>query len=376
MELRQKLGQMMIVGISGTVLTDAEKSFLVDNNIGGVVLFGRNVESPEQVHRLCSEIQKLRFSMPSKTPFYIGIDMEGGRVARLKEPFTQWPAQKILGVLNSPALAFYFSYYMGRELKAVGINLDFAPCVDVLTNSMNTVIGDRSFSSDPEIVAKLSSAVVRGFVKAEVMSCAKHFPGHGNTIIDSHEALPLEDSTLESLLKTELIPFKRAVRARVDMIMTSHILFKNIDPKWPATLSDIFIKKILRDECRYRGLVVSDDLGMKALTTNFKSEEIPVRAIEAGVDLLLYCNEPDAPAQALEALLRAIEKGKLSQTNIDLSYNKIIKHKNESLTQADPEVWSIVQSFIGHADHKKIAQAIRDGKVPEGLSGFGDAVSA
>jgi beta-N-acetylhexosaminidase len=313
MELRHKLGQLMMVGISGKSLTENEKKFLVENNIGGVVLFSRNIETPQQVHRLCSEIQKLRFSTPNKTPFYIGIDMEGGRVARLKEPFTQWPSQKKLGDLNSPALCFHFTYSMGKELKAVGINLDFAPCVDVLTNPKNTVIGDRALSSDPETVAKLTSALVRGFVKAEIMSCVKHFPGHGSTIVDSHEALPVEESILDDLLKTELVPFKRAFKSRVDMVMTSHILFKNIDDKWPVTLSDVFIKKILRDECRYKGIVVTDDLGMKALASNFKTEEIPIRALEAGVDVLLYCNELEVPPLVIEALLKAVEKNKLSQ---------------------------------------------------------------
>lgn len=376
MELRHKLGQLMIVGISGTSLTETEKKFLVANNIGGVVLFARNIESPEQLHRLCSEIQNLRFSTPNKTPFYIGVDMEGGRVARLKAPFTQWPPQKKLGDLSSPALSFHFTYSMGKELKAVGINLDFAPCVDVLTNPKNTVIGDRALSSDPEVVAKLTSALVRGFVKAEVMSCVKHFPGHGNTLLDSHEALPVEESSLEDLQARELIPFKKAFKARVDMVMTSHILFKNIDPKWPCTLSDIFIKKILRDECRYKGIVVTDDLGMKALASNYKKEEIPLRAFEAGADILLYCNEPEDPPMALEICLKAVEKNKLSQTNLDLSYNKVIKHKTENLTQADPEPWSEVKDLIGHPDHQKIAAAIAEGRVPEGLTGFNEAASA
>jgi beta-N-acetylhexosaminidase len=376
MELRHKIGQLMIVGISGNALTDWEKNFLVENNIGGVVLFGRNVESPQQVHKLCSEIQKLRFSKPDKTPFYIGIDMEGGRVARLKAPFTQWPPAKKLGDLSSPALSFHFTYSMGKELKAVGINLNFAPCVDVLTNPKNTVIGDRALSSDPEVVAKLTSALVRGFVKAEVMSCVKHFPGHGNTLLDSHDALPVEESTLADLQARELIPFKKAFKARVDMVMTSHILFKNIDPKWPCTLSDIFIKKILRDECRHKGIVITDDLGMKALSANYKKEEIPLRAFEAGADILLYCNEPEAPPMALETCLKAVEKNKLSQTNIDLSYNKVIKHKNENLTQADPEPWSEVKGLIGHEEHQKIAMAIAEGKIPDGLTGFNEVANA
>jgi beta-N-acetylhexosaminidase len=152
-------------------------------------------------------------------------------VARLKEPFTRWPALKKIGDLDSPSVAFNFALGMGQELKAVGINFDFAPCVDVFTNPANKVIGDRSISSDPELVAKMASALVRGYMKAEVITCAKHFPGHGNTLLDSHEELPIEEVGLERLHQIELIPFKKAFRSRVDSVMISHILFKSIDAK-------------------------------------------------------------------------------------------------------------------------------------------------
>ncbi|RYZ81106.1 MAG: glycoside hydrolase family 3 protein, partial [Proteobacteria bacterium] len=227
----------MIIGIAGQSLTVDEKKFIVDNNIGGIVLMGRNVGEPKQVHALCSEIQSLRHQTPDKTPLFIGIDMEGGRVARLKAPFTQWPPLKTLGDLDNATVTFHFSNKMGLELQAVGINLDFAPCVDIFTNPQNKVIGDRSISSDPELVAKHASALVRGYIKANVISCAKHFPGHGNTLLDSHEELPVEEVDMQRLDTLELVPFKRSFKARVDMVMTSHILFKNVDPDWPVTLS-------------------------------------------------------------------------------------------------------------------------------------------
>lgn len=186
MKTNQLIGQHVLIGCSGLALTQDEKKFIVENNISGVVLFSRNVSEPKQVRDLCDEIQSLRQLTPEKTPIYTAIDMEGGRVARLKAPFTIWPPLKKLGDLDSPQTSFEFAYAMGMELKAVGINLDFAPCIDIFTNPKNTVIGDRAVSTDPEMVAKHASALIRGYIKAGVIPCAKHFPGHGDTIIDSH----------------------------------------------------------------------------------------------------------------------------------------------------------------------------------------------
>lgn len=368
MTLREKLGQLFIIGVAGTELSGTEEDFLVNNNIGGVILMGRNCKTPEQIHQLSTSIQKLRHKTNLKTPFFISTDMEGGRVARLKAPFTQWPSLRKLGDIDSPSLAFNMSMFMGRELRAVGINLDFAPCVDVLTNPTNTAIGDRALSADPEMVAKMSSALVRGYMKSEIITCAKHFPGHGNTVVDSHEELPVEDASMERLNNIELVPFKKAIRSRVDLIMMSHVLYKNIDPEFPASLSEIFTKKILREELRYRGLIITDDLDMKALTKNYSAEEIAVRAIEVGSDLLLYCNDPDVPPRALDALEKAVASGRLSLTRIEESVQRVAKVKRESLLVIDPPAWSEAKNLIGHPDHLKIAKAIEEGRVPDGLA--------
>ena len=168
--LRKLIGQTFIIGISGTSLTSEEKKFIVDNNIGGVVLFSRNIEDPKQLHSLCAEIQSLHHQSPDKAPLFISIDMEGGRVARLKAPYTQWPPVKNLGDMDSPSLAFKFAQAMGDELFATGINLDFAPCVDTLTNEANELIGDRSFGSDPDLVGRLGSALVRGYLKSNIIA--------------------------------------------------------------------------------------------------------------------------------------------------------------------------------------------------------------
>lgn len=355
----------MLIGISGPKLTHHEKKFIIANNIAGVTLFARNLVDPKQIHELCCDIQSLRHQMPDRAPLFIGIDMEGGRVLRLKAPFTHWPAVQNLGKLDNSTVTFNFANRMGAELKAVGINLNYAPCIDILTNPLNTVIGDRSLGSDPELVAKHGSALVRGYIKAGVLSCAKHFPGHGNTLLDSHEDLPVEMRTLEQLETMELLPFKRAFKARVDMTMTSHIMFPNIDPDWPVTLSEIFLQKVIRNLSRYRGLIITDDLDMKALTKNYPQELIPTRSILAGVDLLLYCNEPTSPLRAIEAMLEAIAQGQLDGKYIEAQRERILSFKKEKLENPDPLPYSEAIKLIGTPDSLALAAAVLRGEVPQ-----------
>ena len=369
MTVHQMLGQQMIIGLSGHALTADEKKFIVENNIGGVVLFGRNLADPKQIRDLCAEVQSLRHLLPEKTPLFIGIDMEGGRVHRLKPPFTQWPPLKKIGDLDAPTVAFHFTQRMGVEMMAVGINLDFAPSVDVFTNPKNTVIGDRAVSSDPHQVEKMASALIRGYIKSGIISCAKHFPGHGNTLVDSHEELPVEESSLERLHQVELVPFKKALKSRVDMCMTSHILFKNIDPKWPVTLSDFFLKNMIREELKYRGIIITDDLGMKAMSKYHAPDQIPVRALQAGVDILLYCNEPEVPAVAIESLISAVAQGQLNKADIETSNKRIMDLKKLRLLAPDPKPYEEIADIIGHPDHQYLAECIRKGKIPEGLIG-------
>lgn len=361
------IGQHMIIGISGPTLTSEEKKFIIENNISGVVLFARNCIEPKQIRDLCAEIQSLRHKMKDKAPLFIGIDMEGGRVHRLKEPFTQWPPLKLIGDLDAPTVAFHFAQRMGTELIAVGINLDFAPCIDIFTNPLNTVIGDRAVSSDPYQVEKMCSALVRGYIKSGVLSCAKHFPGHGNTVIDSHEELPVEEADLKRLNEVELVPFKKALRSRVDMVMTAHILFKNIDPDWPVTLSEVFLKGMIREDLRYRGLIITDDLDMKAMVKHYEPEQIPVRAMQAGADLLLYCNEPESPSIAIESLVGALAQGQLSKEDLMASHQRIIEVKKVKLFAPDPRPYDEAKEIIGCEDHQYIADCIRKGEIPQGL---------
>lgn len=362
------IGQHLFIGINGTTLAKDEADFILRANIGGVILFARNVESPLQVRELCLQIQSLRHRMPDKAPLFIGVDNEGGRVMRLKAPFTEWPAQAAVGKIESTSVAFKLASTMAEELRAVGINVNFAPCADVLTNPSNPAIGDRAFASDPEVVAKLASAAVRGFIKGGVLPCAKHFPGHGNTSVDSHLELPIESRTLEQLREVEFTPFKKAMRARLDLLMTAHILFKNVDPEWPASLSETF-GRILREELRYRGLVITDDLGMKAVSSKWSVGEVAVRALQAGSDLLCYCNEPESPPAAVEAIERAMAAKSLDTSSVEAGAKRILQLKKAKLAHPEPLAPDEIGKIVGHPDHMRLAKAIAAGSVPQDLIG-------
>lgn len=369
MNISEKIGQLLFIGLKSTSLTAEEKKFIVENNIGGVVLFSRNISTLEELLRLTADIHSLKNQRPDKSPIFIGIDMEGGRVARLKEPFTIWPPLRKLGDLDSASTAFEMAENMGQELKAVGINVNFAPCVDIFTNPKNEVIGDRSLGDDPEHVAKLSSALVRGYIKSGILPCPKHFPGHGDTLIDSHLDLPVQkDTDLDTLHDRELIPFKRALRARAQMIMTAHILFPKIDPDWPATLSKIFVTDILRKELRYRDLIVTDDLDMGALRKKYSVDTIATRALEAGNNMLLYCNEPESHVIGLEAVRKAVQDKKIPEATIEESYNKILDIKKINFSNFAPLPLTNAREIIGKESHKLIAQNIKDGVLPKNLS--------
>ena len=352
MTLPSKIGQMFFIGLEGPQLTSKESEFIIEHDIGGVILFDRNIKDPEQILNLTTDIQSLSSHTKSQLPFFISIDMEGGRVQRLKEPFTIWPPMRHLGQSDSPTLAFDFGQAMGAELSAVGINLNYSPCVDVLTHPENQVIGDRSLSSDPEVVGKIASGIIRGFKKSGVLTCAKHFPGHGHTCIDSHEDLPVDERTWDELLNSEVIPYKKILRSKVDFVMTAHILFKNIDPEHPVTLSSQFINQYLKEDLKCQALVITDDLDMKALSQTQSADELTYRACLAGADIFLFCNQPESHSLAIKSLKSRANQ--LDPERIEKSFQKIRDAKEKMSAQWAPSELNV----IGCPEHKDLAQQI------------------
>ncbi|MBX7190523.1 MAG: beta-N-acetylhexosaminidase [Sandaracinaceae bacterium] len=291
-------GRVLCVGFPGTSLPAALAARLREDALGGVILFKRNLGALDEVAALIESVQG---ASPSRTPL-VAIDQEGGRVARLGSPLVKLPPMRRLGERGDAALTERCGAVLGAQLAACGINVDFAPVLDVDTNPDNPVIGDRSFGRDAETVITHALAFARGLSSAGVASCGKHFPGHGDTDLDSHLALPRIAHDRARLDRVELAPF-RAARGVVPSIMTAHVVFDALDREVPATLSRRVITGLLREELGYDGVIVSDDLEMKAVFDRWGVAESAVRAIEAGCDLLLVCSRLELVDEAASALV-------------------------------------------------------------------------
>jgi beta-N-acetylhexosaminidase len=298
-ELSELCGDLIISGFPGTSLDEHTRKALSEKRRAGVILFRRNVESVAAVHDLSLQIVA---AARSEYGAFISVDQEGGRVKRLPEPCVQLPPMRFLGDVGHDGLVRRAAVAMGAELYALGINLNFAPVLDVDSNPRNPVIGDRSFGRDPNVVAGLGVAFAQGLQSRGVLACGKHFPGHGDTDLDSHLALPVVRHGRDRLEQVELLPFRRAVRT-VGAFMTAHVVFEAIDPSLPATLSKLVIQDFVRREMGYSGLIFSDDLEMRALADRYTVEESAVMAIRAGCDVLLICESQDQADRAHAALV-------------------------------------------------------------------------
>jgi beta-N-acetylhexosaminidase len=304
--LPQLCGQLLVVGLSGPELLPATEQSLRAGLRGGVILFRRNLPSVADAWNLCHAV--LRASHPELPPL-IAVDEEGGRVRRLPPPFVGLPSMRELGRTLDPNLAFRAGAFVGRQLCGIGVSCDFAPVLDVDSNPDNPVIGDRSFGSDPRLVAHLGIAFGHGLEDQGVMACVKHFPGHGDTELDSHLALPRVNHGRPRLYDVELLPFREAAATSLSAMMTAHVVYPALDPSLtPATLSLPILTGIARNEFHFEGVIFSDDLEMRALADSMRLEQAAVGAIRAGCDALLICNRPELAERALDALVAAAEE--------------------------------------------------------------------
>lgn len=325
-----QLGQLVFTGLSGLTLTDEEKKFIEKEDIGGVIFFSKNYESPAQLAELVNSIQTLR----KEYPLFICTDHEGGRVVRFKTQFTQFPPMLEIAKLDSPKLVFDVATIMAEELLACGVNLNLAPVCDIWNNDQNKVIWDRAFGKDHETVSKFISSMIRGFETNHLMSCAKHFPGHGNTLKDSHYDLPIVKKPLEEIRNEELQPFIKAVKARVDMIMMAHIIVEDIDPELPCSLSPK-AHAILRNELKYKGLILSDDMQMGAITAHRGTGEAAMMAIRAGSDLVEYRDMAEAQL-GLEGLKKAQKDKTIKAAEFQDRLTRIEDAKKAYFTEYKP----------------------------------------
>ena len=353
--LRRQIGQLLIAGFNGQQISAELRSLAKEFGLGGVILFARNIVDPEQVAEVCFEASRL----VSDLPVWVSVDQEGGRVARLKEPFTVWPPMAALGRAGDVALAERFARALAAELKAVGFTLDYAPVLDIHTNPKNPVIGDRALAEKAEEVARLGSAIVRTLQAEGIAACGKHFPGHGDTSADSHFELPLVEHPPERLRQVEFKPFEAAIAAGVATIMTAHVFVPSLDDKRPSTLSKHIVTDILRKELRYDGVILSDDLEMKAVASEYAVPKAAVLAIEAGCDGVLICSgDHDTQAAALEALVHAVENDALRLSAVEDALKRQQRAKEKFLATpvaTRPMTGRALRSAIGRDEHRAIA---------------------
>ena len=348
---RRQAGRLAIVGFDGLSAPDDLRRLAAEFDLAGVIYFARNVESPAQVAELSREVSALA----RERPFWVSVDQEGGRVARLRDPFTVWPPAVTLGRADDDALAGRFARALAAELRAVGINLDYVPVLDVHTNPANPVIGDRALSETADRVARLGAEIATTLQREGVTACGKHFPGHGDTSVDSHEGLPIVEHDRRRFDAVEFVPFVRAIEAGVATIMTAHVLAPALDETTVASFSSAIVDRLLKKTLGFNGVVVSDDLGMKAVSATHTPGEAAVAAISAGCDVVLLCNHTiDEQVEALEAVIRAAEAGTITQPRIDDALRRQHEAKVRIL-----DTWSrlppVGLDVIGCAEHRRVA---------------------
>jgi beta-N-acetylhexosaminidase len=348
--LDRDVASLFCVGFEGTT-PSPEILELIRRGVGGVILFARNVEQAEQVAELTAALKRA-----AGRPLLVSVDQEGGRVARLRAPqgFTELPPMRALGQAGDERLAFETGALLGRELRAVGVDQDYAPVVDVDTNPLNPVIGDRSLGRDPALVGRLGAALARGLQSEGVAACAKHFPGHGDTSLDSHLDLPKLPHAMARLEAVELPPFTALARAGVAAVMTAHVVFEPLDPDRPATLSPA-VMRLLRERCGFTGCCVSDALEMAAIAGHFPLEVAAPGAVAAGVDQLLVCRAAEVQHRAIDLVRAAVEDGRIPRARLEEARGRVEALLRWAGPPADPR---LARARLRTREHLELAARI------------------
>ncbi len=348
-----RAGRHIMAGFEGVAAPASLIERVRAGRIGGVILFKRNIESARQTAALIASLQVAALASPLEAPLLVGIDQEGGRVSRLSSDFTIFPAARAFGDSGDPALAREAAQITGAELEAVGVNVNFAPTVDILTNPECAVIGDRAYGTTPDIVGRMGEAAAQGLQETGVAACAKHFPGIGEMAPDPHKELPTSRLTLEDLRARELTPFQHLIRrAPPACVMVAHAVFEAIDHTAPASLSPVFLQQILRGELGFRGVAFTDDLDMGAIDD---PAEAALRAIIAGADIALICHSKDAGERTFDAIAGAIGASDIPPEQEEASSERIRRLKD---SYCRPNWRAEMLEVIGCAEHQRARERI------------------
>ncbi|MFR2528996.1 MAG: glycoside hydrolase family 3 protein [Clostridium paraputrificum] len=329
MTLEEKVGQMMFYGVNGTNVDDKVVNLFEDQHAGGIILYGhRNFwgSSLDNNVKYVNSIKKVN-RQNSDIPLFIGFDEEGGSMSQLPQELMRTPSKGELGNTNDSSLATGIGAGTAKKLKLLGINTDFGTVLDINTNKNNPIIGVRSYGSTQEKVTEFGINELKAIQNEGVIPTVKHFPGHGDTEVDSHLGLPSLNHDLNRLKSTELVPFQTAINNGVDMVMTAHIMLPQIDKEYQATMSKKILTDLLRDEMGYKGVIITDDLEMQAISKNWDLGEAAIKSVEAGADILLVCHTIENQQKVYNAVVQGVNDGKIDENRIDESVRRILRLK-------------------------------------------------
>lgn len=335
MSVDDKIGQMILAGIDGTTMDANAKKLISQFHVGGIIFYANNFETPEQTVQL---VNQLKAGNTSNLPLLLSVDQEGGRVTRLPGGLVNFPPNNQIGQVNVPEFSYQVGTLLGRELKEFGLNLNFAPVLDINSNPNNPVIGDRSFGNHSDIVSNLGIQTMKGIQSQNVIPTIKHFPGHGDTSVDSHLELPIVNKSLTELQELELIPFERAIDDGADVVMVAHILLPELDQTNPSSMSKAVMTDLLRKQLRFKGVIITDDMTMGAITEHFDIGQAAVESVKAGSDIILVGHDYNNVVKIISSLKTTVQNGEISEQRLNESIERIIQLKrNYSITDTTVE---------------------------------------
>lgn len=346
MTLNEKIGQMILAGITGTTMDTNTRNLITQYNVGGIIFYKNNLVNPWQAVQLVNQIKAVN---ATNLPLLLSVDEEGGRITRLPGGLVNLPSNQQIGVVNNQKFSYKVGAILGEELKSFGLNMDFAPVLDINSNPNNPVIGDRSFGDNAKLVSRLGIQTMKGIQSQNIIATIKHFPGHGDTSVDSHLELPIVNKSLKELKELELIPFERTIKKGADVVMVAHILLPQLDPQNPASMSKTVMSDILRNQLDFEGVIITDDMTMRAITDHFDIGRAAVESVKSGSDIILVGHHYKNVVETISSLKSAVQKGEISEQRINESVARIIALKRK---------YGINNSKVGSVNIEDINQSI------------------
>jgi beta-N-acetylhexosaminidase len=328
LDVSEKIGQMVMVGIEGKEYNEQARTLIEQHRIGGIITFGRNVSDAAQTLQLLHDLKEAN-ARSNPFPLLLGIDEEGGSVTRMPPELIKAPAARAVGQKGDAKLAHELGHITALTLRQFGWNINFAPVLDVDSNPQNPVIGERSYGDHADTVIEIGTSVMKGLKTGGVIPVVKHFPGHGDTYVDSHLELPVISHGQERLEQVELLPFTKAIQEGADAVMVGHLLVPALDENEPATFSPTIIQGLLREQLEFDGVVITDDLTMGAVTHHYSVGEAAVKAVLAGADIVMIAHHFEQQTEAIRALKAAVERGDITEERLNESVARILRLKHQ-----------------------------------------------